>query len=156
MKTPLWRGEVPKFQSTRLLATPIATSNLLRYRHPHPLTAILSVPIACARDKIISVTYTAIPRRVHCPTSFAVHLSWQEGTTTIDLVQTIVDTPAPKLDAGQFSPEFCRFLECCLHQTPCDRLPAEALLGSPWMTMNGALDLASTTANVKSWIDKMG
>ncbi|CAN0009984.1 unnamed protein product [Pylaiella littoralis] len=57
--------------------------------------------------------------------------------TAIDLVQTIVDAPAPELDPSRFSTELCRFVAECLQKKPEDRTPTEALLGSPWVTSAG-------------------
>ncbi|CAM9545352.1 unnamed protein product, partial [Sphacelaria rigidula] len=102
-------------------------------------------------SRVVSVRSCTLPKHsLPC----VAHPS-QEGTTTIDLIQTIVDRPAPKLDATRFSPSFCRFVESCLHSDPSDRLPAEALLRSPWLNVSGALNLASATTNVKSWINEM-
>ncbi|CAM9612987.1 unnamed protein product [Ectocarpus sp. 8 AP-2014] len=83
---------------------------------------------------------------------------YRDETTAIDLVQTIVDAPAPELDPSSFSAEFCSFVADCLRKRPDDRSPAQALLGAPWITGGGLAvnlnaDLVSATANVKRWID---
>ncbi|CAN0434962.1 unnamed protein product [Ectocarpus sp. 12 AP-2014] len=83
---------------------------------------------------------------------------YRDETTAIDLVQTIVDAPAPELDHSFFPAEFCSFVADCLRKRPDDRSPAQALLGAPWITGGGLAvnlnaDLVSATANVKRWID---
>ncbi|CBN78311.1 Mitogen-activated protein kinase kinase (MAP2K) [Ectocarpus siliculosus] len=83
---------------------------------------------------------------------------YRDETTAIDLVQTIVDAPAPELDPSSFPAEFCSFVADCLRKRPDDRSPAQALLGAPWITGGGLAvnlnaDLVSATANVKRWID---
>ena len=87
---------------------------------------------------------------------FTFLLFFQEEATAIDLVQTIVDAPAPKLDPCRFSRELCVFVAECLRKTPEDRVPAQALLGSPWVERGGApADIASAAADVKGWIDSL-
>lgn len=91
------------------------------------------------------------------------YLREQDEATAIDLVQTIVDAPAPLLDPSHFSADLCRFVADCLKKRPGDRIPAHALLGSPWVigggepsgavNLNG--DLLSAAANVKRWIDSL-
>ncbi|CAB1098956.1 unnamed protein product [Ectocarpus sp. CCAP 1310/34] len=83
---------------------------------------------------------------------------YRDETTAIDLVQTIVDAPAPELDPSSFPANFCSFVADCLRKRPDDRSPAQALLGAPWITGGGLAvnlnaDLVSATANVKRWID---
>ena len=51
-----------------------------------------------------------------------------------------------------FSPEFSDFLRQCLHKDPDNRLPAEVLLGSPWLIMHGATSPEIATENVHNWI----
>lgn len=84
----------------------------------------------------------------------------QDEATAIDLVQTIVDAPAPQLDPSRFSPELCRFVADCLKKAPDDRLPAQALQESPWVTgaglgVNLNADLESAAANVRRWIESL-
>ncbi|CAN0103919.1 unnamed protein product, partial [Laminaria digitata] len=62
---------------------------------------------------------------------------FQEESTAIDLVQTIVDAPAPELDPSRFSRELCVFVQECLRKKPGDRIPAQVLLGSPWLESGG-------------------
>ncbi|CAM9129899.1 unnamed protein product [Scytosiphon promiscuus] len=88
---------------------------------------------------------------------------YRDETTAIDLIQTIVDAPAPQLDPSRFSAELCRFVADCLKKRPDERTSAQALLGAPWINQavdgggseedNVNADLVSATANVKRWID---
>ncbi|CAM9582975.1 unnamed protein product, partial [Choristocarpus tenellus] len=79
----------------------------------------------------------------------------QEETTAIDLVQTIVEGPTPRLDPTYFSTELCHFVDHCLQKSPPDRLPAEALLGSTWMTRCGACSLSTATTSLHQWIESL-
>lgn len=89
----------------------------------------------------------------------------QDEATAIDLVQTIVDAPAPQLDPSAFSGDLCRFVADCLKKRPDERIPAQALLGAPWVIGGGGgggpgaanlnADLESAAANVKRWIDSL-
>jgi serine/threonine protein kinase len=81
---------------------------------------------------------------------------YQEEETAIGMVQTIVENDPPKLDPERFSAEFCQFISCCLQRDPAARLPAEALLGSPWMARWGALGLQQAKANICTWIESLG
>ncbi len=45
-----------------------------------------------------------------------------------ELLGYIVKSPAPTLPPGQFSPEFCSFINCCLQKEPEERPPAQDLL----------------------------
>eukprot|EP00903_Cladosiphon_okamuranus_P008627 g8273.t1 len=89
---------------------------------------------------------------------------YRDEATAIDLVQTIVDAPAPVLDPYRFSGDLCRFVADCLKKRPDQRIPAQALLGSPWVIGGGGgpgavnlnADLVSAAGNVKRWIDSLG
>ena len=73
----------------------------------------------------------------------------------IEMVQTILESDAPKPPAGHFSPEFEEFIGVCLNKDPKQRLPAEVLLQSPWLQRNGATSYGQSVANVASWIASM-
>ncbi len=77
----------------------------------------------------------------------------EAGSSYIELVQTILEAPAPSLDPRKYSPEFCQFIGQCVKKQPRDRLPADILLGSPWLVKHGATSYDRAVANVKSWID---
>uniref|UniRef100_A0A7S2XY35 mitogen-activated protein kinase kinase n=1 Tax=Fibrocapsa japonica TaxID=94617 RepID=A0A7S2XY35_9STRA len=76
-----------------------------------------------------------------------------EEHAAIDMVQTILEAPVPSPDPDRFSPDFCFFIEQCLQKDPSNRLPAEALLGSPWMQNHGAIGFEKAIENVKDWIE---
>lgn len=77
-----------------------------------------------------------------------------------------MDAPAPLLDPCRFSGDLCRFVADCLNKSPDERIPAQALLGSPWVIGGGGggggpgavnlnADLVSAAGNVKRWIDSL-
>lgn len=61
-----------------------------------------------------------------------------------ELLDFIVQSPAPKLPAGQFSPEFCDFVESCLQKAPEERPSAPELLTHPFIKkyQNDTIDMA--------------
>jgi len=76
---------------------------------------------------------------------------FHEHANCIEVAQTILDADIPALPKG-FSAEFTGFLEQCLHKNPDTRLPAEVLLGSPWLLMYGITNPDIATENVYTWI----
>ena len=78
------------------------------------------------------------------------------GITYIDMVQTVLESPSPKLPrdsrARCFSPEMREFFAQLLQKRPENRLPAEILLGSPWLIKHGATSLDAAARNVRQWI----
>lgn len=50
-----------------------------------------------------------------------------------ELLDFIVQSPAPKLPAGTFSAEFCDFVESCLQKAPEERPSAPELLAHPFI-----------------------
>lgn len=74
----------------------------------------------------------------------------------IDMAQTVLEAPEPQLPRdGSFSPEFCDFVRQCVQKDPAQRLPADILLGSPWLKRHGAVSYEAAIANVRSWIESM-
>lgn len=75
----------------------------------------------------------------------------------IDLVQTILESPAPSLPRKRdgFTPEFHQFVMQCVRKNPKERLPADILLGSPWLRKHGAVNIANSIRNVKAWIESL-
>lgn len=96
--------------------------------------------------------------------------------------QTILDQDIPELPAGLTQP-LRDFLSQCLHRDPVEiyisfrfkhtlatslltlphcyraaqakRLPAEALLGAPWLQRGGAVSTEASVAIVRAWIDSL-
>jgi len=64
-----------------------------------------------------------------------------------DLMAFIVQSPPPKLPEGQFSKEFCSFIELCLQKKPEDRCSATTLLKHPWLTQV----IPKSNANLAEW-----
>lgn len=77
---------------------------------------------------------------------------YAESDAIIDYVNIVTEGDAPKPPEGKFSPEFSEFISQCVHKDPAERLPAEVLLGSPWLLMHGAEDLDSAVAIVGDWL----
>ncbi|GER37130.1 MAP kinase kinase [Striga asiatica] len=59
-----------------------------------------------------------------------------------ELMETIVDQPAPRAPPDQFSPEFCSFISACVQKDPKDRLSANELMAHPFITKYNDVDLA--------------
>lgn len=72
----------------------------------------------------------------------------------IEMAQTILDADVPEL-TDKFSPEFRDFLKQCLNREPNLRLPAEVLLGAPWLIQYGATSPEGATKIVHRWIQKL-
>ncbi|XP_042052710.1 mitogen-activated protein kinase kinase 2-like [Salvia splendens] len=66
------------------------------------------------------------------------------GWAFYDLMNAIVDQPAPYASSDVFSTEFCSFISSCVQKDPKDRLSANELMAHPFITMYDELgvDLA--------------
>ncbi|CDP03128.1 unnamed protein product [Coffea canephora] len=58
-----------------------------------------------------------------------------------ELMETIVDHPAPRAPSDLFSPEFCSFISACIQKDPKDRLSANELMTHPFLSKFGDLDI---------------
>ncbi|KAL0315798.1 UNVERIFIED_CONTAM: Mitogen-activated protein kinase kinase [Sesamum radiatum] len=58
-----------------------------------------------------------------------------------ELMETIVDQPAPRAPSDLFSPEFCSFISACVQKDPKDRLSANELMAHPFITKYDDLDV---------------
>ena len=77
---------------------------------------------------------------------------FHEHANCIEVAQIILDADIPDLPRG-FTPSFSDFLMQCLHKDSDRRLPAEVLLGSPWLAQHmSALTPEVATENVYNWI----
>ncbi|KAK6147676.1 hypothetical protein DH2020_018588 [Rehmannia glutinosa] len=68
-----------------------------------------------------------------------------EGWANVyELMETIVDQPAPHAPSDLYSPEFCAFISACVQKDPKDRLSANELMAHPFITKfeNLEIDLA--------------
>ncbi|KAL7133218.1 hypothetical protein ABFS83_12G125500 [Erythranthe nasuta] len=68
-----------------------------------------------------------------------------EGWVNVyELMEAIVDQPAPRAPSDQFSPEFCSFISACVQKDPKDRPSANELMAHPFITKydNCEVDLA--------------
>ena len=71
--------------------------------------------------------------------------------TYIEMAQTLCDAPPPAPPPSA-APGLATLLCACLHKAPGDRLPADVLLGAPWLRERGVVDLASARAAVREWL----
>ncbi|GAA0166863.1 non-receptor serine/threonine protein kinase [Lithospermum erythrorhizon] len=58
-----------------------------------------------------------------------------------ELMDTIVEQPAPSAPSDIFSPEFCSFIKACVQKDPKDRLSANELMRHPFITMFDDFDI---------------
>jgi len=80
---------------------------------------------------------------------------YPEDKTCIEMVQTVLECDPPSLSPHDFSKEFCMFVSQCCQKDPAARLPADVLLGSPWLQMHGATSMEASIANVERWITSL-
>ncbi|KAL0410455.1 UNVERIFIED_CONTAM: Mitogen-activated protein kinase kinase, partial [Sesamum latifolium] len=61
-----------------------------------------------------------------------------------ELMETIVNEPAPRAPSDLYSPEFCSFISACVQKDPKDRLSTNELMAHPFITKydNLEIDLA--------------
>ncbi|KAE8682909.1 Mitogen-activated protein kinase kinase 2 [Hibiscus syriacus] len=59
----------------------------------------------------------------------------EEWTSFFELMEHIVEGPAPCVPSDQFSPEFCSFISACLQKDPKERKSAPELLELPFVKM---------------------
>lgn len=71
------------------------------------------------------------------------------------MAQTILDADVPELPPGRFSSHFRDFLFQCLRREPNSRLPAEVLLGAPWLQMHGAVSPEAALRISNDWIQSL-
>lgn len=62
-----------------------------------------------------------------------------------ELLEAVVDHPAPRASPDAFSEEFCSFISACVQKNPNDRRSAQVLLMHPFLSMynDRSIDLAS-------------
>ncbi|XP_044464117.1 mitogen-activated protein kinase kinase 2-like isoform X2 [Mangifera indica] len=83
---------------------------------------------------------------LECATGQFPYSPQQEGWTNFyELMEAIVDQPAPCAPSDQYSPEFCSFISACVQKEPRDRLSTRKLLAHPFVSMYDDLhiDLSS-------------
>jgi serine/threonine protein kinase len=76
---------------------------------------------------------------------------FHEHANCIEVAQTILDADIPDVPT-HFSQNFRELLKRCLHRDAEQRLPAEVLLGSPWLAQHGATSTEAAIDNVYRWI----
>ena len=72
------------------------------------------------------------------------------GTSYIELAETIIDSPEPAC-APPLSPDCATFIGSCLKKAPGERLPADVLLGSPFLARHGVVSLESARTACRAW-----
>ena len=78
-----------------------------------------------------------------------------EQANCIEMAQTILDSDGVQVP-DCFSPLFKEFIAQCVGKSVNHRLPAEVLLGSPWLQHNGATSYETSVEMVRRWIDGPG
>ncbi len=76
---------------------------------------------------------------------------FHDNNNCIEVAQTILDADIPELPR-QFSQPFRDLIKQCLNKDPEKRLPAEVLLGSPWLIQHGATSNENAIRNVQRWV----
>lgn len=77
---------------------------------------------------------------------------YTESTAIIDYVNIVTEGDPPRPPEGKFSAEFDELVAQCVSKDPKARLPADVLLGSPWLLMHGADDMGAAVEVVAEWI----
>jgi mitogen-activated protein kinase kinase 1 len=77
----------------------------------------------------------------------------ERGVGQIEMVQNILETAEPNVDPTLFSAEFREFLSHCMKKNAEDRLPADILLASPWLTNNGVTNVQTSVQIVQQWLN---
>jgi serine/threonine protein kinase len=77
---------------------------------------------------------------------------FQECSNCIEMAQTILDADLPELPRSRFSYNCSDFLNQCLRRDPNTRLPAEVLLGAPWLEQHGATSPDAALRISSDWI----
>jgi serine/threonine protein kinase len=72
--------------------------------------------------------------------------------SVVEMIQTIRESPSPSLPRGTFSPGLCELVDLCLRKDPTQRMPADLLLGSPWLRQHGATSLDAARETLRLWI----
>lgn len=134
------------------------------------IAAELQNTIAMCGTFVGTFKYMSPERIQNCPYSFASDIwsfglvmiecatgiyPFHEHSNCIEMAQTILDAEVPELPAT-FSLAFRDFVKQCLYLDPLYRLPAEVLLGAPWLQMNGAVGYDQSVDIVKNWIASLG
>ena len=77
-----------------------------------------------------------------------------EAATYIEMAETIADSPELVLPTNVgLSPACLQFLGGCLRKSPEERLPADILMGSPWLVEQGVDSLEAARAVVAEYLD---
>jgi mitogen-activated protein kinase kinase 3 len=91
---------------------------------------------------------------IECATGAYPYHKDPENCTYIEMVQTILENASPSLPPG-FSPALNEFIAQCVHKDPNKRLPANILIGSPWLQQHGATRLDHAIAGLQHWIQSL-
>ncbi|KAH9075905.1 hypothetical protein Ae201684P_012397 [Aphanomyces euteiches] len=70
----------------------------------------------------------------------------------IDIVQSIMESPAPALPPNDFSAEFQEFVADCMRKEPHERATADVLIYSPWLEIHEATDATRCVHAVRKWL----
>lgn len=81
---------------------------------------------------------------------------YPQSSSAIGYVHIVTEGDAPTLPEGKFSEEFEVFISRMASKDKDHRLPADVLLGAPWMLKNGAENLDACAAIVRKWLRETG
>ncbi|KDO32600.1 STE/STE7 protein kinase [Saprolegnia parasitica CBS 223.65] len=79
---------------------------------------------------------------------------FENCSSYIDIVQSIIEATTPSLSPDEFSDEFREFIDGCLHRDIRHRASADELLYSPWLEKHDAMDGPTCIAAVRTWLDR--
>ncbi len=74
----------------------------------------------------------------------------------IEMAQTVTEAPSPTLPSDSaFSTEFREFVAQCLDKKAENRVPADVLLGSPWLRSSGTSTNAKAVSICHEWVQSV-
>ena len=139
--SPLCRREPVRQQTTPRTQRPQQSSHTLRMaENPPPSPAPLSV--SYYQRKITRVATGKYP--------------YSGINSMIEMAQTVTEAPSPTLPSDSaFSTEFREFVAQCLDKKAENRVPADVLLGSPWLRSSGTSTNAKAVSICHEWVQSV-
>lgn len=72
----------------------------------------------------------------------------------IDMVQTLLDNPVADFQGVDVSAGLRECCNLCIRANPRDRIPADVLLGSPWLVQQGMTTLSAAQTHMHAWLSE--